>query len=113
MGEYRTTRGQALPATAKEKHTWIWRTVLAVLAVCAAVGYGGHRLQLDRYAPATGYVTTERYAEVRAPVAGQVTAIAAGSGDMAAAGDLLVQLEDTEQRAAVAEAEVAVRKAAA
>ncbi len=113
MGEYRTTRGQALPATAKEKHTWIWRTVLAVLAVCAAVGYGGHRLQLDRYASATGYVTTERYAEVRAPVAGQVTAIAAGSGDMAAAGDLLVQLEDTEQRAAVAEAEVAVRKAAA
>lgn len=113
MGEYRTTRGQPLPATAKEKHAWLWRSLVTILVVCVVIGFGGHHLQMTRYASATGYVTTEWYAEVRAPVAGQVKLIAAGSGDRVTAGTLLVQLDDDEQRAAVAETEIAVRKAAA
>jgi len=113
MGEYRTTRGEGLPATAKEKRAWVWQTAASLLLILAALAYAGHRLRLNRYAPATGYVTTEEYAEVRAPVAGRVAAIAAGSGDRVAAGALLVQMEDAEQRAAVAEAESAARKAEA
>ncbi len=113
MGEYRTTRGEALPATAKEKQAWVWQTAAAVVLVICAVAFAGHRLQLNRYAPATGYVATESYAEVRAPVAGRVTAIATGSGDIVTAATLLVQLEDADPRAAAAEAESGVRKAEA
>lgn len=113
MGEYRTTSGERRPATAKEKTAWIWKTMLVVLIVCAGIGVAGYYLQLNRYAPATGYVTTERYAEVRAPVAGQVVEIAAGSGDVVTANTLLVQLEDADQRAAMAEAEGSLHKAQA
>ncbi len=113
MGEYRTSHEEALPPTAREKRAWVWKTLVTVVLVCAAIGYGGHRMQLNRYAPATGYVTTEQYAEVRAPVAGRVTAIHAGSGDTVSAGMLLVQLDDAEQRGAEAEAQVGVHKAEA
>jgi HlyD family secretion protein len=113
MGEYRTTRREALPATAREKRAWIWQTVLIVLLVCAAIGYAGRRWHVNRYAPATGYVTTEHYVEVRAPVAARVASIPGESGGTVTAGALLTQLEDAEQRAAEAEAASGVRKAEA
>ncbi|MBM4163700.1 MAG: HlyD family efflux transporter periplasmic adaptor subunit [Lentisphaerae bacterium] len=113
MGEYRTNRSDALPATAREKRAWIGQTVLIVLLVCGVIGTAGHRLHVNRYAPATGYVTTAHYAEVRAPVAARVAAISGESGGAVTAGTLIVQLEDAEQRASEAEAVSSVRKAEA
>jgi multidrug resistance efflux pump len=113
MGEYRTTRREALPATAREKRAWIGQTILILALAGGVIGYAGHRLRVNRYAPATGYVVTEHYAEVRAPVAARVTAILGESGGTVAAGALLAQLEDDEQRAAESEAASGVRKAEA
>ncbi|NLL82876.1 MAG: HlyD family efflux transporter periplasmic adaptor subunit [Lentisphaerae bacterium] len=113
MGQYRTTRGEALPATRREKKSFLWRTLAILLLLIGGTAVGGHYLQLNRYAPANGYVTTEIYAEVRSPVAAQVVDIKHFSGDAVTAGEVLLRLDDEEQRAAVAEAEAAVRKAEA
>jgi multidrug resistance efflux pump len=113
MGEHRTTRGEPPPPTARERRHWLWRMLALTVLILGAIGAAGAWIRLDRYAPATGYVTTVEYAEVRAPVAGQVVRIAASSGDTVKRGDLLVQLEDASERAALAEAERGVRKSEA
>jgi multidrug resistance efflux pump len=113
VGEHRTTRGEPPPATVSERRSWFWRTVAGVVLFLALLAAAGALLKLDRYAPATGYVTTEEYAEVRAPVAGPVARIAVTSGARVRQGDLLVQLEDAAERAAVAEADAAARASAA
>jgi len=110
MGELRTTRGEPPPPTARERRDWFWRSLLLTFLGLAALGVTGAQIRLERYAPASGYVTTVEYAEVRSPVASQVVRIGALSGDAVRRGDLLVQLEDTAERAALAEAADEVRK---
>lgn len=113
MGEHRTTRGEPPPATARERRSWLWRSLALAVLILTGIGLAGTWIRLDRYAPATGYVTTDEYAEVRAPVAGQIVRVAAQSGDRVKRGDLLVQLEDASERAALAEVEHQVRKSEA
>lgn len=113
MGEYRTTRGEKPPPTVRERRSQRTRILLSLAAGIVVVSGSGHLIRVDRRVPASGYVTTELYAEVRPVVAGQVTAIAKSSGDRVARGDLLVQLEDAAEKAALAEAEREQRRAEA
>lgn len=110
MGAHRTTRGEQPPSTARERRRWLWRSLIITVLLLAGLGLAGTWIQLDRYAPATGYVTTDEYAEVRAPAAGQIVRIAADSGDNVKRGDLLIQLADATERAALAEVQRDVRK---
>ncbi len=105
MGDYRTTRGEKPPPTMRERRVFrgrVWSvSVLAILLIWSA----GHWIRIERSVPASGYVTTAAYAEVRAPLAGQVRRIARTSGERVEAGELLVQIDDTAERALLTQAE--------
>lgn len=113
MGEFRTTEGDALPVTPRERRSRRVRLGLITLVVAVLTGIGGHVIRVDDYIPATGYVTTEKYAEVRPASAGRVVAIHAKSGQRVAAGAMLVELDHAEEDVALAGAESQVRKAEA
>lgn len=104
MGDYRTTTGEALPVPApvrrRRRRQWIALTALLLVAAAAA-GWG---IQVPRVVWATGYVTTESYAEVRPAVDGVIAEYRARSGDRVERGDLLARLDDAEARAALEEA---------
>jgi multidrug resistance efflux pump len=80
------------------------------LAIALVLGFV---IRVPRVVLATGYVTTEEYAEVRTTVAGIVREIRAQSGDQVEHGALLAQLDDSEQRADVEEARSMLGKAEA
>jgi multidrug efflux pump subunit AcrA (membrane-fusion protein) len=105
MGEYRNTRGEKPPATVREKRSLRTRILIWLCMVILAVWAAGQFIQVPRRVPASGYATTSSYAEVRAPVVGQVTAIERGSGDAVKIGDVMVRLEDAVERAMLAEME--------
>ena len=122
MGDVRTTTGEKPPATQNERRSRFARNVLVTLLVLAAIVGLGTVIRVPRYAPAAGYATTSGYAEVRSATTGKVDEILVTSGGEVRRGDVLVRLEDDEQRAAVAEArslvskgeaELALREAAA
>lgn len=110
MGEYRSTTGTPTPLSARERR---WRrlrlTAVTVLTIGIIVG-AGLLIQIPREIPATGYVTTEDYAEVRPPTAGTVAEILVASGDRVKKGDLLVRLNDETEKSELAEAKVQVHK---
>jgi multidrug resistance efflux pump len=110
MGDVRTTTGEKLPPTATERRSRKWRVTLSILLVLTAIGVVGHAVHVPRYAPATGYATTSGYAEVRAATTGKIAAILSTSGAIVKEGDILVQLEDDAERAALAEAKSTVAK---
>lgn len=110
MGDVRTTTGEKLPPTATERRSRKSRIVVSVLLALAAIGLLGSVIHVPRYAPASGYATTAGYAEVRAGTTGKVAEIAATSGAEVKQGDLLVQLENEEEKAAFAEARTQVAK---
>jgi multidrug resistance efflux pump len=113
MGEFRTTEGDALPVTPRERRSRRLRAAVIVLGAATVIGVAGHVVHVADYIPATGYVTTEKYAEVRPATAGRVATIKASSGDTVKAGALLLELEHSEQDAALAQAQTQVRKAEA
>ena len=113
MGEYRMTRGEKPPPTVRERRSLRVRIQFAVLISIAGIGALGHFLQAERRVPASGYVTTTLYAEVRAPAVGRVLRIEAASGDRVSQGDRLVQLEDAAERAQLAESEREASRTAA
>ena len=80
------------------------------MTLCVSAGM---LVRVDRYVPAAGYVTAEVYAEVRPAVQGVVGDILARSGQSVAEGEVLVQLEDAEERAARDELGSRARKAEA
>lgn len=104
MGDIRTTIGEDIPLSRKEskKRKWLY-TQLAML-ITAAVVTAGILIKVDRYTVATGYVTTEEYAEVRPPVTGTVSKILVKTGAQVQAGQLLVQLNSELEEASLAEA---------
>ena len=113
MGLFRSTRGETIPLTKRSKLLNMIRSLLVFLLVTGGIVAAGWFIELDRHASATGYLTTDTYAEVRASTAGQVTAILAFSGQVVKQGDHLVQLDDTLQRADLAEREKALLKSKA
>lgn len=110
MGDYRTTTGNEIPSTKWEvtrKRYVFLATFLLLLALLAAAGT---LIKVDRYTTATGYVTTEEYAEVRSPLTGTVSKILVRSGETVEAGQILVQLNSEEEEALLAETRARVSK---
>lgn len=103
MGDYRTTSGEAAPIAPRVRKQRRNRRIAGGTAVLAVLLAAGFFLRADRTVRATGYVTMENTAEVRAPEAGLVAEILVGSGARVEAGTLLARLDDTEETAQVAE----------
>ncbi len=92
MSVLRTTSGEALPlgkAASERRRNKILLGLFLFLAVAITAGI---MIKIDRYTVASGYVTTEHYAEVRSPVTGIVGKILVTSGAVVEAGQVLVQL---------------------
>lgn len=113
MGEYRTTAGEKLPSTVREKRLRGRRNGLLAILIVLLVYSAGHWIRFNRYVPASGYLTSEEYAEVRPEVSGPVTRILVSSGDFVSSNTVLACLEDGAQQAALEEAEQLAEKAAA
>ncbi len=113
MGDYRTTAGEALPVPKKERRRRFRRLVFLGAVAAGIVGWAGWAIRVHRYVVAAGYVTTEKYAEVRPPVSGTVAEIRVHTGARVRKGDLLVRLDDSAERATWEEARSQVRKAEA
>ncbi len=103
MGDLRTTLGESKPLPQKESSRL--RKIYTFLAflIIAGVIAAGIYIKIDRYTVASGYVTTEEYAEVRPPVTGTVSKILVKTGAQVQAGQLLVQLNNEEEEATLAE----------
>jgi RND family efflux transporter MFP subunit len=79
-------------------------------AVAQSLGGGGAGASvLD----ATGYVTARREATVSAQITGKVTAVLFDEGDHVSAGQVIARLDDTAQKAALAQAQAALQSARA
>src|SRR5690348_14334258 len=104
--------------------------VVAVLLIGAGVGYymlRGHRFEVEAAtaAPpataagptailqATGYVVARRQATVSAQITGTLTQVLIEEGERVKAGQVLARLDDTAQRAAVAQSAAQVQAAQA
>lgn len=113
MGDFRTTAAGTLPLTQQERklkrRRWVTTGLLLAILLIAA----GFALQVPRIVSANGYVTTEQYAEVRAPVVGTVAGICVQSGARVNQGDLLVQLDCAAEQDSLEEAQRQVQKAEA
>ena len=71
------------------------------------------RKDLEQHVVASGRVRVPTRVQIAAQVSGLVEAVGAVEGQHVRAGDLLVQIDDREQRAAVAQAEAGVKQASA
>ncbi|CAN5466589.1 efflux RND transporter periplasmic adaptor subunit [soil metagenome] len=71
------------------------------------------RKDLEQHIVASGRVRVPTRVEIAAQTSGLVEAVGAVEGQRVRTGDLLVQIDDREQRAAVAQAEAAVKQATA
>jgi RND family efflux transporter MFP subunit len=94
--------------------TWFMLGAHAALPVHTVVaqplaGSGGGASVLD----ATGYVTARRQATVSAQITGTLTAVLIEEGDHVKEGQVLGTLDDTAQRAALAQAQAALHSAEA
>ncbi|NOY79903.1 MAG: HlyD family efflux transporter periplasmic adaptor subunit [Kiritimatiellaeota bacterium] len=113
MGDYRTTSGESLPEPKKlRRRRWLRRLLTVGIGATALIG-AVWKIRVDRYVVAAGYVTTEHYAEVRSPTVGIVAEIVVRTGAQIEKGDLMVRLDDTQQRATLEQAQSQVRKAEA
>jgi membrane fusion protein (multidrug efflux system) len=111
MGDYRTTTGEAPPLPAAARRRRIGRISAGAAAALAILGAASHVIRVPRAVRASGYVTTEDYAEVRPAVSGAVAEILVRTGAAVEPGALLARLDDVEQRAALEEARSQARKA--
>lgn len=110
MGDLRTTIGEKMPLPKRDaRRKKILYSLLTLLVITAIVATG-MVIKVDRYTVASGYVTTEDYAEVRPPVTGVVSKILVTSGAKVEAGQLLVQLNSEEEEASLAEAKARYSK---
>ncbi len=131
LGQLRIDRSEAPPGTGIGRRTWITggAVVLAALvalgawlalsaraapavhtATAQAIGGGGGSASvLD----ATGYVTARRQATVSAQITGTVAAVLIEEGDHVKEGQVIGRLDDTAQRAALAQAQAQLHSAQA
>ena len=78
-------------------------------ALAQSLGGGAGASVLD----ATGYVTARREATVSAQITGKVTAVLFDEGDRVSAGQVIARLDDTAQRAGLAQAQAQLQSARA
>ncbi|MFA6724757.1 MAG: biotin/lipoyl-binding protein, partial [Lentisphaeria bacterium] len=110
MGDLRVTTGEELPLSQKESRRRRKLFVLFLLLFLAVLVTAGCLIKIERYTVASGYVTTEDYAEVRSPLTGIVSKILVTSGKSVEAGQVLVQLSSEEEEALLAETKARVSK---
>jgi HlyD family secretion protein len=111
---------------------WVPAAIVAVVVVLVAAGVGYYILRGQRFeveaataAPpttaagptailqATGYVTARRQATVSAQITGALTQVLIEEGERVKAGQVLARLDDTAQRAAMAQSAAQVQAAQA
>jgi RND family efflux transporter MFP subunit len=130
LGQLRIDRSEPAPSAVIGRRTWIIGGSVALATVAAvgawfalsahaapavhtvtaqASGAGGGASVLD----ATGYVTARREATVSAQITGTVAAVLIEEGDHVKEGQVIGRLDDTAQRAALAQAQAQLHSAQA
>ena len=131
LGQLRIERGAEPTGPAPGRRTWIIGGVVALIvllgggawlalsargalpvhtAVAQSLGGGGAGASvLD----ATGYVTARREATVSAQITGKVTEVLFDEGDRVKEGQVIARLDDTAQKAALAQAQAQLQSAQA
>lgn len=104
MGDYRTTTGEPLPDTPRERRRFRRVLVQRLILGSTAFVLMGFAIPVPRRIAANGYVTTDHYAEVRPAMVGQVAEICVRSGQSVHQGELLVRLDDAAEQASLEEA---------
>jgi RND family efflux transporter MFP subunit len=130
LQQLRIDRTEGAPASSPVRRSWLIGGTLGVL-VLLGVGWwvfaGAKALAVHVAAArpmpggaagasvldATGYVTARREATVSAQITGTVTAVLIEEGDHVKAGQVIGRLDDTAQRAALAQAQAALNSAQA
>jgi multidrug resistance efflux pump len=113
MGIFQKTAAGGFPLTNQERRLKQRRFLTYGLAAVFVVILAGFAIRVNQYVPASGYVTTEHYAEVRSPVVGLISNILVQSGVRVKQGDMLVQLSCAEEQASLEEARNQAQKAEA
>jgi RND family efflux transporter MFP subunit len=129
LGQLRIDRGPPPERAAPQRRTWIIGGALLLAALIAAAGWralsgrsavavhtavaqplgGANTSVLD----ATGYVTARREATVSAQITGTVSAVLIEEGDHVREGQVIGRLDDTAQRASLAQAQAQLHSAQA
>jgi RND family efflux transporter MFP subunit len=131
LGQLRIDRNQREPGFESRRRRWIAGGLLVLVALIAAgawlglsgrtalpvrtamaqplAGGGANASVLD----ATGYVTARRQATVSAQITGTLIDVLIEEGDHVKAGQVLARLEDTAQRATLAQAQAQLKSARA
>jgi len=99
MSDFRTTTGNSPPESRKERRQRRRRIVITAGILVLLAVISGALVRVDRYAACSGYVTTENHAEVRSATVGKVAEILVFTGNRVRKGDVLVHLDDSEERA--------------
>lgn len=102
-----------MPPTVKELRLRRRRRGVAIALAAVLLLLAGFVVRVDQRVLAAGYVTAEQYAEVRPPLAGTIKKIYAQSGGSVKQGDLLVQLDNSEEQAGLEEAKSRIAQAEA
>ncbi len=113
MGDFHVTSGGNLPATQKERRLRRKRILTTLGIAFFFIIIAGFLIPVNQYVRAMGYVTAEQYAEIRPARAGRVEKICAQSGARVKQGDLLLQLDCSEELAVLEESKSRVQKAEA
>ena len=132
LGQLRIDRSEPPRSDAHARRTWV--VVAAGLALAALLAIGAWLVLSARAAPvvhtvaaqaigggggaasvldATGYVTARRQATVSAQITGTVAAVLNEEGDHVKEGQVIGRLDDTAQRAALAQAQAQLHSAQA
>jgi len=131
LGQLRIDRGPEPQGGAPGRRTWIIGAAVALLvvlgggtwfALSARSGVAVHTATAQALAAsggvasvldATGYVTARREATVSAQITGKVTEVLFDEGDRVSAGQVIARLDDTAQKAALAQAQAQLQSAQA
>src|SRR5215467_2285592 len=131
LGQLRIDRSEPPPSTGLSRRTWILAGAIALAALLAAVAWlalplhavtAVHTVSAQAIGggsagasvlDATGYVTARRQATVSAQITGTVAAVLIEEGDHVKEGQVIGRLDDTAQRAALAQAQAQLHSAQA
>lgn len=113
MGDFHVTSVGDMPVTPKESRLRRKRVLAAISFAFFFILLAGFVIPINQYVRALGYVTADQYAEIRPSRAGRVEKIFAQSGTRVKQGDLLLQLDSSEEQAVLEEAKSRAQKAEA
>lgn len=111
MGDFRVTSAGALPLTAKERRLRRVRLLAAAGSGALLLILAGFIIPVNQYVRSAGYVTSDQYAEIRAPLVGKISRIYAQTGTQVKGGDVLLELDSSEEQAVLEEAKSRMQKA--